>query len=202
MEIQEALFKQRVKAHMSRQQVADAIGKSLSAVTMWERGERKPSREALYLLAQLYGVTVDVLMGGEQETQVGSVAIPILGEVAAGYPMFATENILGYEDIGADMATQGEYFALRIKGDSMLPRMRDGDIVIVRRQPSADDGQTVVVLVNGESATVKRLQVRPDGIMLIPSNPDFSPLFYSSKAVQSLPVTILGIVVELRAKYV
>ena len=116
--------------------------------------------------------------------------------------MFASENILDYEEISAALATQGEYFALRIKGDSMLPRMRDGDVVIVRRQPTADDGQTVVVLVNGESATVKKLQVRPDGLMLIPSNPDYSPLFYSSRAVQSLPVTILGVVVELRAKYV
>lgn len=202
MELKEALFQQRKKARMSRQQVADTIGVSLSAVTMWERGERKPSRDSLHLLAELYGVNTDVLLGKEEEPTSGSMAIPVLGEVAAGYPMFATENILDYEEISAALATQGEYFALRIKGDSMLPRMRDGDVVIVRRQPSADDGQTVVVLVNGDTATVKKFQKRPDGIMLIPSNPDFSPLFYSSKAVQSLPVTILGVVVELRAKYV
>lgn len=203
METKDVLLTQRVRAGLSRRKVADALGVSVSAVNMWEQGERTPKPESLVKLAELYGVNVSVLLGAEEpDTHVGSIAIPVLGEVAAGYPMFATENILDYEDISAALATQGEYFALRIKGDSMLPRMREGDVVIVRRQPSADDGQTVVVLVNGESATVKKLQTRPDGIMLIPSNPDFSPLFYSSKAVQSLPVTILGVVVELRAKYV
>ena len=202
MDIKDRLVEYRSKAGLSRQKVADLLGVSASVVTKWERGERQPRRDMLIRLADFYGVSVGVLLGEEEQPTSGSIAIPVLGEVAAGYPMFAAENILDYEEISAALATQGEYFALRIKGDSMLPRMRDGDVVIVRRQPTADDGQTVVVLVNGESATVKKLQVRPDGLMLIPSNPDYSPLFYSSRAVQTLPVTILGVVVELRAKYV
>lgn len=202
METKDILFRLRKDRKLSRQSVADALGVSLSAVTMWERGERTPSRDNLYAIAQYFGVNVSDILGEEPEVTDGAIAIPVLGEVAAGYPMFAQENILDYEEISAALATQGEYFALRIKGDSMKPRMADGDVVIVRRQPDADDGQTVVVLVNGESATVKRLQKRTDGIMLIPTNPEYSPLFYSNKAVQSLPVTILGVVVELRAKYV
>lgn len=202
MDIKERLIECRTNAGLSRQKAADLLGVSASVLTKWERGERQPRYEMLARLAEFYGVSVGTLMG-EQEAQTnGTVAVPILGEVAAGYPMFAQENILGYEDISADMATQGEYFALRVKGDSMLPRMREGDIVIVRRQPTCDDGQTAVVLVNGEAATVKKVQKREDGLMLIPTNPDFAPMFYSARSVQTLPVTIIGVVVELRAKYV
>lgn len=201
--IKDTLIKLRVEAGLSRQKLADLIGVSVSAVNMWEQGNRKPKTDVLIKLANFYGVSVDELVGESTEAPTnGAISIPVLGEVAAGFPMFAQENILDYEEIGADLAVQGEYFALRINGDSMKPRMQSGDVVIVRRQSDCDDGQTAVVLVNGETATVKKVQKREDGLMLIPTNPDFAPMFYSSKAVQSLPVRIIGVVVELRAKYV
>lgn len=202
METKDILLEQRIKSGMSRAKVAKMLGVSPSAVAMWEQGERTPKRESLIRIANLYGVSLGVLLGEEDAPTKGSVAIPVLGEVAAGYPMFAQENILDYEEISANLATQGEYFALRVKGDSMLPRMRDGDVVIVKRQPTCDDGQTAVVMVNGDSATVKKVQIRDDGLMLIPTNPEFAPMFYSARSVQTLPVTIIGVVVELRAKYV
>lgn len=99
------------------------------------------------------------------------------------------------------MASQGEYFGLRIKGASMEPRMRDGDIVIVRKQPNAETGDTVVVLVNGDSATVKKIKKGDDGITLVPTNAAYDPIYYTNSEIASLPVVIIGKVVELRAKY-
>ena len=115
--------------------------------------------------------------------------------------MEAVENILGYEEISSDMAAHGDYFALRIRGDSMEPRIHEGDVVIVRRQPDVDSGDLAIVLVNGDSATIKRVRKLSDGIMLIPFNPSYEPIYYDVSTCASLPVQILGRVVELRAKF-
>lgn len=127
--------------------------------------------------------------------------IPVLGDVAAGIPIEAITDIVDYEEIDAAMAATGEFFGLRIKGASMEPRMREGDVVIVRKQDSAETGDTVVVLVNGDSATVKKIKYGPDGISLIPTNPSYDVQFYSAADVDRLPVRVIGRVVELRAKY-
>ena len=83
----------------------------------------------------------------------------------------------------------------------MEPRMLDGDVVIVRRQDDVDSGDVAIVLVNGNEATVKRIKKQEDGITLIATNTCvYEPHFYSNKEIQSLPVQILGKVVELRGK--
>ncbi len=127
--------------------------------------------------------------------------VPVLGDVAAGIPIEAITDIVDYEEIDAALAATGEFFGLRIKGASMEPRMHEGDVVIVRRQEKAETGDTVVVLVNGDSATVKKIKYGPDGITLLPTNPAFDPLFYSAAEVEALPVRVIGKVVELRAKF-
>lgn len=131
----------------------------------------------------------------------GYIHIPVLGRVAAGIPIDAIEEIIDWEDISADMAAGGaEYFGLQIKGDSMEPKISDGDIVIVRKQPDVDSGEIAVVLVNGDDATVKRVKKSAAGITLISNNPAYDPMFYSNEDIEKLPVAILGRVVELRAK--
>ena len=142
----------------------------------------------------------EILSGASQNRNSG-IKIPVLGDVAAGIPIEAVQDIVDYEEIDAAMASSGEYFGLRIKGSSMEPRMREGDVVIVRKQDYADTGDTAVVLVNGDSATVKKRKKGPDGLYLIPTNPAYDPMYYTAAEVESLPVRILGRVVELRAKY-
>lgn len=83
----------------------------------------------------------------------------------------------------------------------MEPRIKDGDVVIIRKQNDCNSGDIAVVLVNGDEATVKRIKKRPEGIMLIPSNPAYEPMFYSNEDIEKLPVTIIGKVIELRAKF-
>lgn len=185
----------------TQRDVAGKLGIHCTTYTKYETGASSPNLETIRRLADLYGVTTDQILGKAPRTGVGSVVIPVLGDVAAGIPIEAVTDIVDYEEIDAAMAATGEFFGLRIKGASMEPRMRDGDVVIVRKQDDADTGDTVVVLVNGDSATVKKIKKGPDGITLIPTNPAYDPLYYTADEARRLPVRILGRVVELRAKY-
>ena len=130
------------------------------------------------------------------------VTIPVLGYVRAGYPIYAEENIIDYEEISKAMATKGEFFGLRICGNSMEPRMFENDVVIVRKQDTIESGEIAVVLVNGDEATVKKIIKSEEGIMLVPLNANctYDPHFYSAKDINDLPVCILGKVVEVRGK--
>ena len=130
-------------------------------------------------------------------TGVQTCALPI----SAGLPITAVEEVIDYEEIPEKMALSGEYIALKIKGDSMEPKMSEGDVVIVRLQPDVENGEVGVVLVNGNDATVKKVKKIPGGLLLVPNNPVYDPMFYSYEEVDQLPVEIVGKVVELRAKF-
>lgn len=190
---------------LSQLELAKRLRVSRSTIAMWETGGSNPDNEALMRISSIFDVSVDYLLGREGQknnaASNGSVKIPVLGDVRAGLPMEAVENILDYEEISPDMAAHGDYFALRIRGDSMEPRIHEGDVVIVRRQPDVDSGDLAIVLVNGDSATIKRVRKLNDGIMLIPFNPSYEPIYYDVSTCASLPVQILGRVVELRAKF-
>ncbi len=126
--------------------------------------------------------------------------INVVGRVAAGLPIEAVENIIDTEEIPETLAMTGEFFGLKIHGNSMEPRICDGDVVIVRQQNDADSGDIIIALINGDDATCKRLRKYRDGIELISINPSYEPMFFSQKDISSKPVTIIGKVVELRGK--
>ena len=173
-----------------------------TAVSQWERGVTIPSPPILLKLSQLYGVSTDYLLGNDAPAEKGKgVKIPVLGDVAAGVPIEAVENVVDYEEIDQALAATGDFFGLRIKGSSMAPRILEGDVVIVRKQDDAETGDIAVVLVNGDSATVKKIKKMPEGIQLIPTNPAYDPMYYTAAEVESLPVRIIGRVVELRGKF-
>ena len=190
------------------------LGKKLNvhqtAISQWETGRTTPDIETSKALANFFGVSLDYLLGNDTENsnpprRIG-VKIPVLGNVAAGMPITAIENIdyddpNAWEEIPAEMAESGEYFALRLKGDSMEPRMLDGDVVIVHEQSDVNSGDTAIVKVNGEDATCKKIKKTSQGMMLIPLNPEYEPLFFTNKEVQTIPVEIIGKVVELRGKF-
>ena len=83
----------------------------------------------------------------------------------------------------------------------MEPRIKEGDVVIVRQQPEVESGDVAIVLVNGDSATCKKVIINDNGITLIPFNPAYEPVFYTAEQVETLPVRIVGKVVELRGKF-
>ena len=203
-----ARLKELRKLHnITQEQLALALAIERSSIGKYESPTKPvtPPPDVLLRIAKYFGVSVDYLMGNISATpkvsESGGVKIPVLGDVAAGIPIEAVENIVDFEEIDATMASSGEYFGLRLKGASMEPRMREGDVVIVRKQEDVETGDTAVVLVNGDSATVKRIKKGPSGITLIPNNPAYDAMFYTNDEIETLPVRILGKVVELRAKF-
>lgn len=129
------------------------------------------------------------------------VRIPVFGAVAAGIPIEAIEDIVDYEEIEPELAATGDFFGLRIKGSSMEPRICEGDVVIVRKQEDANTGDVAIVLVNGYDATCKKIKKEAHGLTLIPLNPSYEIKHYSPDEIASLPVRVIGKVVELRGKF-
>lgn len=196
----------RISSHQTQQQIADLLGITRAAYTNIENGKRGCDADNLVTLARHYGVSTDYLLGRTDYSDIPAPTtkgkwIPVLGCVQAGIPIEAVEDIIGYEEISNEMAQSGDYFALRIRGDSMEPRMHEGDVVIVRKQDDAETGDVCVVMVNGDDATVKRIKKSPEGLFLIANNPAFEPMFFSNREIDELPVQVIGKVVELRAKF-
>lgn len=210
-----ATFGQRLKRirtdnGMSQVELAKLINSTNQAISQYESGKRRPDYETLSSISDIFNVSVDYLLGKddvqaqERVSRIPSrtVKINVYGRVAAGIPMEMIEDIYDEEEIPADWTRGGkEYFGLVIHGESMQPKMSEGDVVIARRQPDAETGDTVIATVNGFEATCKVLKKYPHGIELIPTNPTFDRMFYTNDEISSLPVTILGKVVELRAKF-
>lgn len=189
----------REKKQMTQQQLADKLKISRSTIGMYENGSREPDFETLELIADFFNINMDRLIGNLNPNI--KRMVPVLGLVRAGIPMDAVEHIIDYEEISEDMARQGEFFGLQIKGDSMEPRITEGDVVIVRKQPDVESGEIAIVLVNGDEATIKKVQKFNGGINLIPSNPAYDVMTYTNEQIEKLPIRILGKVVELRAKF-
>lgn len=192
--------------------LAEKTGISKGALSSYISGRYVPKQNNTYLIARALDVNEAWLMGADvpmernepapsasSNTKKG-VVIPVLGFVAAGIPIEAIEDMIDTEEIPQEMAATGKFFGLKIKGNSMEPRIKDGDIVIVRQQEDAESGDIVIACVNGDEATCKRLRKYKDGIELISNNPSYDPMFFSNQEIAERPVTILGRVVELRAK--
>jgi len=114
--------------------------------------------------------------------------IPLLGWVAAGVPVDLFENKESVS-VPANMVRKNSY-ALRVRGESMIDdNIQDGDIIVIEKRVSAENGQSVIAMINGEQVTLKKFYVERDGIRLQPANPDMEPIYLRNEDVQ-----ILGIV--------
>lgn len=197
----------RKERNINQRELSEYLKVAPSTISMYENGQREPNFEVLEVLADFFNVDMNYLLGKTDKTtkliidKPQGLQIPVLGTVAAGIPISAVEDILDYEEIPQSWENQGEFFGLRIKGDSMQPKMDDGDVVIVRQQSDANSGDTVIALVNGDDATCKKLQKTENGIMLVSTNPNYLPMFFTKEEIVTKPVVILGKVVELRSKF-
>lgn len=186
---------------MTAKELADAVGVAESTMSLYENGKREPEYRTLLRIAAQLGVSVDTLLGANTDGTSRGVRIPVYGAVAAGLPIEAITDIEDYEEICESLAATGEFAALRIKGDSMEPRMSEGDVVIVRVQPDVESGDVAIVMIGGEEATCKRVVKTADGVLLLSTNPKYAPMSYSNRMIEELPVRVFGKVVELRAKF-
>ena len=189
----------RTERGLSQEELAAQLGTTKQVVSRYENGQRTPKVTVVEAFARRLGVPLAALLG-EAAAQSGALRVPVLGYVRAGIPLTAVEDVLDYEEVPPSLAHLGELFALKIKGDSMEPRMLEGDVVICRQTPDVESGATAVVLVNGDEATVKKLMKHKNGISLVANNPAYPPMFYTVEECESLPVRVVGQVIELRAK--
>lgn len=186
--------------------IAKFLGVSISAVGFYENEKRDMSPDTIVKLANYFGVSTDYLLGksDNRNSDVPISKIPILGTVKAGYDWLAEENVIGYitdRDTIKDYEKNiNEHFALKVTGNSMLPLLSDGDLVIVHNQDDVESGQTAVILINGEEATVKKVIKTNEGIELHAMNPYYPVKKFTFEDMKEIPVKILGRVKEAKIK--
>ena len=180
--------------------VAKETGIPPSTFSDWKTGRSTPKAEKLKKIAAFFGVSLEYLIDGRQNSDSGRKKnIPIIGEIRAGSPIITNETLLGYESAEVDDAD--EYFYLKVFGDSMKNiGMVNGSLVLFRKQQYANNGEIVACLVGGDSATVKRFQKNQKDILLIPENEDYRPIKLSTDDFESGDARILGVAVEVKIK--
>lgn len=205
MTIGERIKSIRDRLHISQVDFADKLNISKQTLYKYENNiiTNIPS-DKIEAMAIIGNVSPAYIMGWEDPeppSDTKGVVINVLGRVAAGIPIEAIEDIIDTEEITEKLAKTGTFFGLQLHGNSMEPRMCDGDVVIVRQQEDAESGDIIIASVNGSDATCKRLRKYKDGIELISNNPSYEPMFFSNEEIENKPVRIIGKVVELRGKF-
>ena len=202
--------------NMKSTELAIKTGIDKSLISNYLSGRFKAKQDKVDVMAEVLNVSEGWLMGYDInierqqnknihvdnaryiEISKKTVKIPLLGKVPAGVPIEAIQETLGYEEIPADMIKSGDYFALKVDGDSMYPDYHTGDIIIIRQQPDCVSGDDCVVMVNGDDATFKRVIKHEDSIVLQPLNSNYEPYFFNKEQIESLPVRIIGVAIEVK----
>lgn len=195
------------KTSITATSLADKIGLSKQAISMYASGSRKPKRPTIKAIAESLNVNEAWLMGYDvpmerQDTSQILIAsniipipktkkVPLLGTIACGEPILATENIEAYIDMDSDVHAD---FALRCQGDSMVnARIMDGDIVFIRKQDKVENGEIAAVLMDDCSesqATLKRVYISDDKIRLCAENPNYQDMIFFEEDMNK--VRIIG----------
>lgn len=188
--------------NVKQTEICNTLGIKMPTFSDWVNAKTYPRIDKIELMANYFGISKADLVENRTTSlsDKKGVTIKVLGRVAAGIPIEAVEDIIDTEEISEDMAHTGEFFGLQIHGDSMEPRMYEGDVVIVRQQDDAESGDIVIAVVNGNDATCKRLMKYAGGISLLSLNSKYDPMMYSNQEIIEKPVRIIGKVVELRGK--
>lgn len=213
----EIIKKYRKENNLSLRAFASKCGLSYTYISMLEKNidyrtgkPIAPTLDSVKYISNAMGIPIDDLLkmlDDEQEFKLNEDVspnnlsiIPILGTVKAGYDWLAEENIVDYITLKEKIPNVKEYYALKITGDSMLPLLSEGDLVIVHDQDDVESGQTAVVLINGEEATVKKLIKTNDGIELHAMNPYYPIRKFTYEDMRNIPVKIIGRVKEAKIK--
>lgn len=203
----------RKERGMTLKQLGEILKLGESTMSMYESGKRNPDYNTLRTIAEIFGCSTDFLLGisdsknfealpdSKNEELNKFIKIPIIGVIKAGEPIFAIENIEGYEYVDIEETKGGEFFYLRVTGDSMVnARILDGDLVYVKKQSDVDSGDIAVVLINGYEATLKRVLKTDDSVILHPENPKYKPKVFSKNEIESGYLKIIGKVIHVKFK--
>lgn len=163
-----------------------------------------PTLDVVKKIAKAVDISLDdmlKMLDEEQTITLNSSIINVYSAVHAGILNEMIENVVDTEEISEKMASSGkDYFGIKVKGDSMSPQYIEGDTLIIEKATTCEYGQDCIVAINGNEAFLKRVYINPQGITLQALNPKYEPLIYTNEEIRSLPVTIIGIVRELRRK--
>lgn len=208
----------RKRLGMSQVELAKKIGVSKQTLYKYENDiiTNVPS-DKIELLSNALQTTPAYLMGWNDNIDwayeieksikstplkvVKTCRIPVLGSAPCGKPNLTFEDTgyMEYVDFSHG-SNKNDYYALKARGDSMAPKIEDGDIMIVHYQQEVENGQVAIVRVNGDEATCKIIRKYKHGLELIPINMNYERVFYTSEEVETLPVEIIGRVIESRTR--
>lgn len=201
MDTNKLLSKAIIDSNLSISMISIKSGVSRQHIYKIMNGEKNISTSTLEKICAAINISPAALYQGQiEKVEKKAIKIPVLGTIPAGIPIEAIDDILDYEEISEEMASKGEYFALKVRGDSMHPIINDGDVVIIKKQDDADSGKICVVMINGYDATLKEIKKEPNGLWVLPKNPysDFQPTFFTSEDIIKKPVRVIGVAVEIR----
>lgn len=196
---QRAIFAKNLKNLLKRNNknqtyLTENLGVTSSTVSDWVSGKKYPRVDKMQDIADLFGVPISALreeQNGETIPVTGMVAV--YGSIPAGVPAFAEEYIEGY--VPTILAHPEEYFCLRVRGKSMQGAgIPDNSRVLIHKQSVAENGQIVACRVNGDEATLKRFRQEGSTVILLPENPDFSPIILNASQFEEGSAEILGVV--------
>lgn len=187
---------------LTQADLANKLDVAPTAISAWEVGRNKPLMDKIEQMSTLFNIKKSDLLGDEIDTptnlvpisRASIVSIPILGTIKCGQPILAEENITGYREELSDRLPSGNLFYLKSQGDSMVPTIPEGSLVLIREQPTVEYGEVAAVLVNGDTeATLKRVKKQGDIVMLIADNPDYPPYIITDDN----PARIIGKAVQV-----
>lgn len=186
--------------------LAKLLNVSIPAINYYENEKRSLDTKSALILAEYFNVSVDYLLGKSNIRNSESInkinlKIPVLGIVKAGYDFLADENIIGYVTVNDNKLKNEDFFALKVKGNSMVPEIYEDDIAIVKKQSDFENGDYVVALINGDEATIKKAYKTDTGLLLQPVNPSFTPLIFGKKDIDTLPVRIIGVLYNVTRSF-
>lgn len=192
----------RIKKGLTQKELAALIGAKHTAVSNWENDINKPDADTIELLCTALGVEPNYFFNTQsyRDNPVSSsmepitlVHVPIVGRVSAGNGCYAQEDIEGYEAIPADLLSCGRHYVLlRVKGDSMSPKILEGDLVLIQCQQHVDSGSLAVVIIDNEDGVIKRIKYDDNHIELVSENPYYPPRIFRDSDMQR--IKIVGLV--------
>lgn len=184
----------RAESGLTQDRLGELVGVTGKAVCSWELGLKTPRMPVIERLADLFGVSKTEIIEDAKSTPVSPITrVPILGRVAAGSGCLADDNLDGYENVPTDiLSTEEEYILLNVKGDSMSPKIEEGDRLLIQLQPSVDSGSYAVVLIDDEDGVVKKVCYSKNRIELISENPYYPPRIFEKSEVTR--VRVVGLV--------
>lgn len=191
----DALKYYRKNARLSQAALAELLNVSQSTIAMWESGKNTPEYNSLIKLSTIFNISTDSLVGKSSDIAVKT--IPVFSDVTIA---FRQKDILYYENVFVNPLDYNNYFGFIMQDDSMSPRIMKGDLLIVKDCTNFLSGDVCVIRINRTDITVKKVIKNDHGIILMSLNSIFEPIFYSNDDIKKLHFSIIGKVVELRAK--